>query len=108
MEDELRKEIMKVLGSSINFKGLADEWYIKHCEDVDQILALINKQVIEARINQLDEFTKRWNNYIGDMPDKEKEKLGYLELTGMVWGIVSQFRIPLEELKDTLKDKEGE
>jgi len=34
----------------------------------------------------IDHLTKNWNNYIGDMPDKKKDELGYLELTGMLWG----------------------
>lgn len=52
----LAETIMKILGSSINFKGLADEWFIKHTEDTEQILSLVDQyvagEVTEARLKQ--------------------------------------------------------
>ena len=47
-KDSLREAVMSILGSSINFEGLADDWYIKHTEDTDKISILLTSHIEEA------------------------------------------------------------
>lgn len=59
----LRDKIMEILGSSINFKGLADDWYIKHTEDADKILKIIqdNQEPKYQVLNDLLEWHEVWS-----------------------------------------------
>lgn len=55
----------------------------------------------------LDTIVKAWNNYIGDMPDKEKDKLTYLECTGALWGIAADYQIRIDKRLKELTSKES-
>lgn len=68
---------------------------------IDKLTILIN----EEKQDLLDKISINWNNTIGNMPDEEKQKLGYLELTGMLWGILGLIKIDIEDLSDYLKDR---
>lgn len=55
-DTSLDDELMKILGSSINFTGLADDWYIKHLGDVKQINRLIEQTEINLLRDTADGF----------------------------------------------------
>jgi hypothetical protein len=42
-DEQLREAIFNLLGKSSGFSGLADEWYILHQEQTDELLALFQK-----------------------------------------------------------------
>ena len=52
-DTDMGAKLMEILGSSINFKGLADDWYIKHQEDTAQIKQLF-LDTLNTKLDGLD------------------------------------------------------
>ena len=95
-KDSLREAVMSILGSSINFEGLADDWYIKHTEDTDKILSLLTSHIEEAERKAREIF----------VPVKGAE--GYYEVsnTGKVRSILGGRRKGVE-LRQCKRTKAG-
>lgn len=92
--NNLKEQIFTLLGKSSGFTGLADEWYVLHQEQADQILTLTIDSILARPEVQLEKIDYSYVNvpeeWRADQEQVDKETRNNLR---------ADFRAMLEEMK---------